>query len=230
MLLGGNNFSLTDTVGTPGGAIRPVVAPVGSVRTTTATTGGGAAGSGIPAERRQQLMQGLAPSNAAEQAWVGAVQAVYDVLVSEVVRLAQSRSAYAAGRQVAEDSSFEAQVLQLVNVERARYGLQPLSYDQRLDMAAESHNMQQATTRTMAHDGIGDGDPGSRIRATGFRQAWGENVATGQLSPAQVVQEWMASPGHRRNILDPSYRLLGVSYLVGGDGRTYWAQEFGAAG
>jgi uncharacterized protein YkwD len=113
-------------------------------------------------------------------------------------------------------------------VERAKYGLGAVRYDRRLDAAAEGHNATQVATRTMAHEGIGDGDPAARIAATGFTQAWGENVATGQRSPEQVVAEWMASPEHRRNILDPTYRLMGVSYATAADGRSYWAQEFGA--
>lgn len=127
-----------------------------------------------------------------------------------------------------EDNAFEAQVLALINRERARYGLRPVRYEGRLDSAAEKHARHMSLAGKMAHDGIGDGDPGERIRAEGFRNAWGENVATGQTSPAQVVREWMASPEHRRNILDPNYSKMGVSYVTAANGRSYWAQAFGA--
>ena len=192
---------------------------------------------GVSAARAQQLFEGAAPVNEAERAWVQRVEqalasyvSIVTKLVNEGARQAQmGRDIY--GRAISrggEDHQFEQRVTDLVNAERARYGLQPLSYDSRMDLAAERHNLVQASTNTMAHDGIGDGTPGDRIRATGFRDAWGENVATGQLSPEQVVAEWMASPGHRRNILDPEYRRIGVSYTVAANGRTFWAQEFGA--
>lgn len=198
---------------------------------------------GITADRVGQLAQGATPATATEREWVtryssamATVKGALDVLVGEARRQAAlGRDVYGRplnggvqGGGGNEDHAYEQRVLELVNVERARYGLAPLTYDQRLDVASERHNAQQAATRTMAHDGIGDGTPGQRIRATGFSSSWGENVATGQVSPEQVVAEWMASPGHRRNILDPSYRLLGVSYTVGADGRSYWAQSFGA--
>jgi uncharacterized protein YkwD len=127
-----------------------------------------------------------------------------------------------------EDNAFEQRVLELINQERAKYGLGAVKYSGVLDNAAEKHADHMAIVGKMAHEGIGDGDPGERIRAEGFRNSWGENVATGQTSPEQVVREWMASPEHRRNILDPNYRQMGVSYVNSASGRSYWAQEFGA--
>jgi uncharacterized protein YkwD len=127
-----------------------------------------------------------------------------------------------------EDHPFEQRVLDLINQQRAQYGLRPVSYNAQLDSAARGHTAQMGATRSMAHEGIGDGDPGSRIRSAGFGGAWGENVAVGQSSPEQVVAEWMASPEHRKNILDPNFTQLGVEVGTGADGRQYWAQEFGA--
>jgi uncharacterized protein YkwD len=202
-----------------------------------AAAGGGTAAGGIDPARRAALAQGALPTTAAEQQWVaqastamasmaGAVQA----LVGEAQRQAAlGRDVYGRPLQGAEDHQFEQRVLDLVNAERAKYGAQPLAYDRQLDLASERHNQVQAATGRMAHDGIGDGTPRDRIRATGFTGAWGENVATGQLSPEQVVAEWMASPGHRRNILDPTYDRLGVSYTVASNGRTFWAQSFGTS-
>jgi len=126
-----------------------------------------------------------------------------------------------------ETSSYEQRVLDLMNQERAKYGLRPLSYNSALDSAATKHNAFQAQQRTMAHIDIGDGDPGSRIRAAGWTGQWGENVAVGQTSPEQVVQEWMNSPTHRANILNPNYTSVGVSYTATGDGFPFWAESFG---
>jgi uncharacterized protein YkwD len=127
-----------------------------------------------------------------------------------------------------EDSTFEEQVLTLINKERAKQGLTAVVHNPLLDQAAEKHAVQMTKVNTMAHDGIGDGDPGERIRAEGFRNAWGENVAVGQLTPEQVVREWMASPEHKRNIMDPNFKQSGIAQTQAADGRLYWAQEFGA--
>ena len=136
--------------------------------------------------------------------------------------------AVAASNATGEDDAFEQEVLTLINKERAKAGLAGVTYNPMLDNAAEKHASHMGIVRKMAHDGIGDGDPGERIRAEGFGKSWGENVAVGQTSAAQVVAEWMASPGHRRNILDPNYKQMGVGLVTGSDGRNYWAQEFGA--
>jgi uncharacterized protein YkwD len=130
--------------------------------------------------------------------------------------------------QKQEDHSFEQEVLRLINIERAKRNLGPVSYNAKLDLAAERHNAHQIRVNAMAHSGIGDGDPGARIRAAGFTEAWGENVATGQRTPAEVVQDWMNSTTHRANILNPNWTQMGVAYGQTASGRTYWAQEFGA--
>ena len=127
-----------------------------------------------------------------------------------------------------EDHAVEQRVLELINAERAKAGLAPVSYNGILDSAAEKHASHMSRVGRMAHDSIGDGDPGQRARAEGWRRAWGENVATGQTSPEQVVREWMNSPTHRRNIMDPDFRSMGVGYVTAANGRSYWAQEFGA--
>ena len=55
-----------------------------------------------------------------------------------------------------------------------------------------------------------------------YRSA-GENIAMGQRTPSEVVQAWMNSPGHRANILDPSFTRVGVGYVREGN---YWTQMF----
>jgi uncharacterized protein YkwD len=134
----------------------------------------------------------------------------------------------AASVRRSEDGNMEQRVLELVNAERAKYGLAALTYNAVLDQSAEKHADHMSIVGRMAHSGIGDGDPGERIRAEGWRRSWGENVATGQTSAEQVVREWMNSPTHRANILNPNFRYLGVSYETSSTGRSYWAQSFGA--
>ena len=124
--------------------------------------------------------------------------------------------------------AFEQRVLQLVNQQRAANGVGPLTLNNILKNVADKHNATQVDSRTMAHIGVGDGDPGARFRAEGFFGAWGENVAVGQSTPEQVVSEWMNSPTHRANILNPNYHQVGISYNTTQDGYSFWSQEFGA--
>jgi Uncharacterized protein with SCP/PR1 domains len=63
-----------------------------------------------------------------------------------------------------------------------------------------------------------------RIRAQGDPEPGGENIAYGQHSAAEVVQDWMNSPSHRRNILDCSFTRIGVGFDRRGE---YWVQDFG---
>lgn len=140
---------------------------------------------------------------------------------------APSRVSVSTGR-TAEDGSYEQRVVDLVNAERAKYGLSPLRYNATLDAASEAHNIVQVNNRTMSHLNSGDGSPDARIRSYGFYGAWGENVAVGQSTPEQVVREWMASPTHRANILNGNFSQMGVAYGQTSDGYSFWTQTFGA--
>lgn len=134
----------------------------------------------------------------------------------------------AQAQQASYEDPFEQRVVDLVNQARSSAGLGQLSYDYRLDLGAERHTAQMATVGQMAHEGIGDGTPQSRMFDAGWNWAWGENAAVGQTTPEQVVSEWLASPGHRANILNPNFRFLSVGYGTAPDGRPYWTQSFGA--
>lgn len=140
---------------------------------------------------------------------------------------APAPAAVAPAQSGGEDHQYEQRVLDLVNQARAQRGLAPLTYSNQLDAASEKHNTVQASSRSMAHIGIGDGDPGQRIRAEGWGGTWGENVAVGQTTPEQVVAEWLNSPTHAANILNPGFRYMGVSYATTSDGFAFWAQSFG---
>ncbi len=101
-------------------------------------------------------------------------------------------------------------VVCLINRRRAAYGLPPLREDSRLDRSA------QAWTDTMV--ATGQFDHGSnfaaRISAVGFDwSSAGENIATGFSTPQAVVNAWMHSPGHCRNILDPDYASVGTGVV-----------------
>ena len=125
-------------------------------------------------------------------------------------------------------SSFEEQVLHLVNLERLIRGLQPLTLDERLIAASRAHSVHQSEAGSIFHVSPDGTTPGDRITATGYVfRAWAENVAAGYSSPETVVLAWMNSPGHCRNILAPRYVHLGVGYHQTDDGyRHWWTQKF----
>ncbi|MCW2961728.1 MAG: transrane protein [Thermoleophilia bacterium] len=214
-----NNFQMMLSVGGSGGLdAQSVLAGA-----TSTTTGGGNVA--IPT-----TFTAAAPANMS-QADVDRLSALLNARMRSIVEQLQAQVVAKYTRhngQSAEDGAFEGRVTELVNKERAKEGLKPLAYSGMLDSAAEAHNEQQVAVGVMAHEGLGDSDPGQRIRSAGFDKAWGENVATGQTTPEQVVAEWMASPGHRRNIMDADFTKLGVSYAAAANGRSYWAQSFGA--
>ncbi|TLF59290.1 CAP domain-containing protein [Nonomuraea sp. KC401] len=125
-------------------------------------------------------------------------------------------------------TTVENEVVRLTNAERAKGGCEPLRHDQKLRAAAFGHSSDMAEQGKMAHKLPGRPDLQQRIEAvglTGFR-AWGENVAWGQPSAASVVRAWMNSSGHRANIMNCRYNLIGVGAKKDGQGRIYWTQDF----
>jgi uncharacterized protein YkwD len=120
-------------------------------------------------------------------------------------------------------------VIDLTNQARAAAGLAPLTEDARLTAAAAAHSADQATTRVMSHVGTDGSSPGARMTAAGYRWwTWGENVAAGQTTAAIVVDAWMNSPGHRANILNPSFVSIGVGSVASVDGILFWTMDLAA--
>ena len=126
----------------------------------------------------------------------------------------------------------EAQVLDLTNQERAKAGCGPLRTNKPLTQAAEAHAADMVAKHYFAHDSLDGRSPFDRMKAAGFRGgAMAENIAVGYTSAASVVKGWMNSPGHRANILNCSYTMIGIGYNGGqvkpdwGNGS--WVQDFG---
>jgi len=100
-----------------------------------------------------------------------------------------------------------------------------------LDLAAQRHSEDMARRGYFDHVSPDGAKPGDRISATGYRWSrYGENIAAGHASPAQVVKGWMQSPGHRANLLDCAFREIGVGYSAEGEQATVrstlWTQVF----
>lgn len=126
-------------------------------------------------------------------------------------------------------TALENEVVRLTNSERAKGGCRPLTHDTRLRKAAFGHSADMAKNDYFDHDSQDGRDMVDRMRATGFTgSAWAENIAMGQRSAAEVVKTWMNSDGHRQNIMNCSYTLIGVGAAKDAQGQLYWTQDFAA--
>lgn len=124
------------------------------------------------------------------------------------------------------DAQAEAQLLRLANQDRAIAGLPALELHGGLTQAARKHAFAMAQQRQLSHQFVGEPALGSRIAAASdlrLDQA-GENVAL-DLNVDAAQDHLMASPPHRRNLLDPGFNIAGFA-VVRSDGRLYVVQDF----
>ena len=124
-------------------------------------------------------------------------------------------------------------VVALVNAYRERIDRKPLKVSPSLARAAVWKASHMARYGYMRHD---DPPPpvkrsvAERLQACGYpvgRFPAGENIAYGFTTPEAVMAAWLRSAGHRANIRNPGYTVIGVGAAVGATGLRYWAQEFG---
>ncbi|MGF7235729.1 MAG: CAP domain-containing protein [Frankia sp.] len=135
-------------------------------------------------------------------------------------------SALAAG--LTTDLTVAAQVVTLTNAQRATAGCPALTLDGRLTAAAEAHSVDMAVHNYFGHNSQVGTTPFQRMVAAGYNfTVAAENIAAGQTTPAAVMAAWMASPGHRANILNCALRQIGVGFASGGTYGSYWTQDFG---
>jgi uncharacterized protein YkwD len=120
------------------------------------------------------------------------------------------------------------QVVDLVNAERAaaRPRCEPLMVDDRLTVAAQGHSDDMAANDYFSHTGLDGSTAQDRAEAAGFTGPVGENIAAGQTTAEDVMAAWMASEGHRSNVLNCDYTVIGVGLNEDG---WYWTQVFGTA-
>ena len=121
-------------------------------------------------------------------------------------------------------TSYEQEVILLVNEIRVQNGLAKLTYDWELGRVARYKSQDMHDNRYFSHTSPVYGTPFQMIKSFGitYRSA-GENIARGQTSPQAVVNAWMNSSGHRANILNASFTRIGVGYVADGH---YWTQMF----
>lgn len=125
--------------------------------------------------------------------------------------------------------ALRAEVLRLVNQARQQVGHDPLQWDPILEAQADAYACEMIHYDFFAHDNPVTGSTLSdRTDQFGYEYVWvGENLAAGQQTPQQVVDAWLDSPCHRKNLLHPAFRELGIGIREGGSYGIYWVQEFG---
>lgn len=106
----------------------------------------------------------------------------------------------------------------------------PLRWDSRLAAAAAAHSADQASRGVMSHTGSDGSDTGTRIQRQGYFpfSTWGENVAYWYPNLAAVIDGWMTSPGHCRNIMFSGFKDVGMAVAYTPSGLPYWTQDFAA--
>ncbi|MGJ9384475.1 CAP domain-containing protein [Salipaludibacillus sp. CF4.18] len=138
--------------------------------------------------------------------------------VGSVIRLIEDKN----NQTQSADATYEYEVVRLVNVERENRGLKPLSIRTELQNVAEAKSRDMINNNYFSHTSPTHGSPFEMLDAYGvqYRTA-GENIAKGQRTPEAVVNAWMNSAGHRKNILSTSFTHIGVGYY-----KNAWTQLF----
>ncbi|MFE7171843.1 CAP domain-containing protein [Streptomyces sp. NPDC057616] len=132
----------------------------------------------------------------------------------------------AAPVTVSAEAAAEAEVLRLVNDERAKAGCSAVSANSTLSKLAEAFSAAMAAEDFFDHTDPSGATPWDRASQLGITNLGGENIARGQADAAAVMEAWMNSPGHRANILNCDFKTLGVGVHFG-EGGPWWTQDFG---
>jgi uncharacterized protein YkwD len=106
----------------------------------------------------------------------------------------------------------EAQLISALNRARIAHGVAPLRVDPRLEQAARAHSSEMMRTDSFTHGAFA-----RRAKSWGAAgPVFGENLAWGMnIAVESVIQDWLASPEHRANLLRPGYRRIGMGVMQG---------------
>ncbi|WP_026894409.1 CAP domain-containing protein [Clostridiisalibacter paucivorans] len=128
---------------------------------------------------------------------------------------------------ITTSNSIQMQIVNLVNAERSKAGLEPLKYSAELSKVAQTKSQDMSDKGYFSHTSPTYGSPFDMMKQFGISYSYaGENIAMGQRSAEQVMNGWMNSAGHRKNILSPNFTEIGVGYVVNKNGTPYWTQMF----
>jgi uncharacterized protein YkwD len=139
-----------------------------------------------------------------------------------------------ATARLADRARVVSEMLARVNEVRRRERVPPLASSPLLNKISQEHALDMLTRSYFGHrtpEGLG---PSERARADGYRAGIGENIVEQRFSTEEALKAWLDSPGHRRNILNPTSREMGLGLAVGagydaapGGYRVIWVQSFG---
>ncbi|CAN7359457.1 CAP domain-containing protein [Rossellomorea sp. LjRoot5] len=136
----------------------------------------------------------------------------------------QKQQSEQATEQSGQLSQFEQKVVELTNQERAKQGLPALKVDAELSKVAREKSRDMQANNYFSHTSPTYGSPFDMMKQFGIEySSAGENIAMGQQTPEEVVEAWMNSEGHRKNIMSSNYTHIGVGYVENGN---YWTQQF----
>ena len=117
-----------------------------------------------------------------------------------------------------------AEVVKLVNAHRANAGCAAVKVNPYLTNAAQAHATDMSVKKYFSHTSKDGTTWSARIKKYGYAYPGGENIAYGYSTPAAVMKGWMNSDGHRKNILNCKFKVVGVGWAASGN---YWVQDFG---
>jgi Ca2+-binding RTX toxin-like protein len=128
---------------------------------------------------------------------------------------------------MSQASVYEQYMIELINADRIKAGVQPLAFDDNLNTAAENHSLWMIDTDIFSHTGINGSNAGTRMKDAGYvfsgSWSWGENIAwMSTRSPSGFADEvqqlhtnLMNSSGHRANILNTNFKEIGIGFEIG---------------
>ena len=165
-----------------------------------------------------------APTAAAEVPTVQPTAPATDAPTPPTEAPAQPPTEAPAPQQSQALNAYELEVVRLINEIRAQYGLSELKVNTELSRVARIKSQDMHDKGYFSHNSPTYGSPFDMMKQFGIKyRTAGENIAMGYRNPQSVVNGWMNSPGHRANILNGSFREIGMGYIASGN---YWTQMF----
>jgi hypothetical protein len=186
------------------------------------TSGGASENTPMPAKSDKALVLFVAIA-----AFLGVHQAMSHLELFGM-GMPSGREVVACDGTLMEISGAKAELLDLHNEERAARGVPPLCWRAELANAAQSHSEDMMNRNFYSHDSPEGVSPAERVRSHGYPSAFvAENIHLRRVSGLSeanvrdlenVVEDWMNSPGHRRNLLDARMNEIGIGVAVGRHG------------
>lgn len=160
------------------------------------------------------------------------MEGIRNVLVCACACLLFSTSIALEDKPQTRREKFIKEVLTLTNEARKKKGLAALEYELRLEKSAQWMADDMATKNYFSHEDSFGRTIGQRIPSFGYTDyaVLRENIAAGYSSAKEVVDSWLESPGHYKNIMCPKSKHLGIGFSENRDSKfkLYWVQNFGA--